>query len=217
MSDSPFIICLSHQKGGVGKSTLAFNLAAYYHRQGDKCAVVDSDLQGTITDIYNSFSENGKTIAGVDLIRRNSFKSYKELLSMTQYALIVIDTPPYISEELDEIYPISDFVLVPTKPSVKDFLAISKTITLIRAARVVSPNVETGVVINMAVQSSKFTDTIREELEKENVRVLKTEIGQRVEFTRYDLYAGSIFDSQDDKAKEEIASLGKEIIDILTQ
>ncbi len=216
MSDSPIIITLSHQKGGVGKSTLAFNLAAYFQKQGDACAVVDSDLQGTITEIYNNFSQDGETIAGVKLIRRDAFKDYKELLKLNQFALIVIDTPPYLSAELDSIYPISDFVLVPTKPSVKDYLAISKTITLVRAAKVVNPNVETGVVINMAVQSSKFNSIIREELEKEGVRVLKTEVGQRVEFTRYELYAGSIFDTEDEKAQAEISALGKELFTILS-
>ena len=135
MSDSPIIITLSHQKGGVGKSTLAFNLAAYFQRQGDNCAVVDSDLQGTITEIFNNFSQDKETMSGVRLIRRDAFKDYKELLKLRQFALIVIDTPPYLSAELDHIYSISDFVLVPTKPSVKDYLAISKTINLVRAAK----------------------------------------------------------------------------------
>ena len=72
MNDSPIIITLSHQKGGVGKSTLAFNLAAYFQKQGDACAVVDSDLQGTITEIYNNFSEDKETLAGVKLIRRDA-------------------------------------------------------------------------------------------------------------------------------------------------
>jgi chromosome partitioning protein len=216
MSDSPIIITLSHQKGGVGKSTLAFNLAAYFQKQGDACAVVDSDLQGTITEIYNNFSEDKETISGVRLIRRNAFKDYRELLQLNQYALIVVDTPPYLSAELNQIYSISDFVLVPTKPSVKDYLAISKTIQLIRMAKEANPSVEAGVVINMAVRSSKFNSIIREELEKEDVRVLQTEIGQRVEFTRYELYAGSIFDTNDEKAQSEISALGKELFSILS-
>ena len=107
-------------------------------------------------------------------------------------------------------------MLVPTKPYVKDYLAISKTINLVKMAKAANPHVQTGVVINMTVQSSKFNSIIREELEKEDIRVLKTEIGQRVEFTRYELYAGSIFDTDDEKAQAEITALGKEVFAILS-
>ena len=52
----PLVITLAHQKGGVGKSTLASNLRAYFS-QAYKTALVDIDPQGSLTKLAKAFSE----------------------------------------------------------------------------------------------------------------------------------------------------------------
>ena len=54
----PIIIAVAHQKGGVGKSTLAANLAAYFRKNGTDSAVVDADIQGSITNLVDTYGEN---------------------------------------------------------------------------------------------------------------------------------------------------------------
>ena len=211
----PIIISVAHQKGGVGKSTLAYNLASYFVQRKDKCAIVDSDHQGTITDLFVSFGEDDK-LGGIDLIQRNSISNYKALLEKEEYDLIIIDTPPYISTEIVDIFNISDFILIPTKPAVNDFLAIDRTLDFAKKCKQDHPNVHLGIVINMAISGSKFTQDIRNELSNKNVRVMDSEIGQRVEFTRYHLYTDTIYGTTDKKAQEEVSALGAEIFKIIT-
>ena len=215
MKETPIIISVAHQKGGVGKSTLAYNLASYFTKQGDRCAIVDADFQGTITDLFHSFGKNN-VLGGIDLITKDSIKDYKELLNQKKYNLLIIDTPPYISTELPDIFQISDFILIPTKPAVNDFLAIDRTLDFAKKCKLDYPNIHLGIVINMTISGSKFTKDIREELEGKEVTILKTEIGQRVEFTRYHLYTDSIYGTSDKKAQKEISALGAEIFDIIT-
>ena len=43
------IITLAHQKGGVGKSTLTFNLAMSFQEHLNTC-IVDTDPQGSLTN-----------------------------------------------------------------------------------------------------------------------------------------------------------------------
>lgn len=212
--DRPFVVSIAHQKGGVGKSTLAHNLAAHYARQGDTCAVVDADLQGTLTHLFDTFGEENR-YGELELIRRSSITDYSALHDRRDLTLVVIDTPPYISSELSDIFAVSDVILIPTKPAINDFLAIDRTIAFAEQCRAENPGVIVAIVINMAVQGSSFTDQVRQELHDKGIKVLDTIIHQRVEFTRYPLYATSIFGSSDYRARQEVFFLGEEILSLL--
>jgi chromosome partitioning protein len=207
----PLIIAVAHQKGGVGKSTLALNLTSFFARNGARSAVVDADAQGSITNLIHSFGEQG-SYGSVSLIERKSFQTFADLAKIKDYDVLLIDTPPYLSTNLNEIFQVADFVLVPTKPAVFDMFAIEGTIELINQAQKAKPSLKTGVVINMSAAGSKHVEEIKTYLRNKNINVLATEIAKRVEFERCLLYTDSIFGGADEKAKDEITRLGNEII-----
>lgn len=209
------IITLAHQKGGVGKSTLATNLRGYFAGGGYKTALVDIDPQGSLSKLVRTFSDQvGREPEHV--IERRSFQTFADLGRLLEaYDIAVIDTPPYLSHDLEAVFDITNVVLVPCKASPLDFLAIGDTLDLIRQAKAKREQLVAAVVLTMTITGTDFTTSIRRELEKTEFPVLKTEIGNRVAYMRSLLTANTVLGDENRKAREEIESLGKELISLL--
>jgi chromosome partitioning protein len=209
------IITLAHQKGGVGKSTLATNLRGYFAGGGYKTALVDIDPQGSLSKLVRTFSDqDGREPEHV--IERGSYKTYKDLLTLLEpYDIAVIDTPPYLSKELQDVFEITNVILVPCKASPLDFLAIGDTLDLIRQAKTKRKDLIAAVVMTMVITGTDFTTQIRTELEKTEFPVLKAEIGNRVAYMRSLLKSNTVLGDENPKAREEIEALGKELISLL--
>lgn len=194
-------ITIAHQKGGVGKTTLALNLA-YCFADTARVALTDTDLQGSI----NSISQ---LVTGIDLVVPEDVLARK----LTGYDLLVIDTPPYLTNRLPDLFALSDFVVVPTKPGFLDVMAIKDTIALLSQSMKKHPQLKAGIVLNMVMPRTSLTAEVAELLQQYDLPVLPTFIHQRVSYTRSPITAG-VFNSDDDKAKAEIQNLAS---DILTQ
>ena len=209
------IITLAHQNGGVGKSTLATNLRGYFAGGGYKAALVDIDPQGSVSKLVRTFAtQEGREPEHI--IERGSFKDYGELLKLLEaYDIAIIDTPPYLSKELEDVFEITNMVLVPCKASPLDFLAIGDTLDLIREAKLKRNELIAAVVMTMTITGTDFTSSIRKELEKTEFPVLKTEIGNRVAYMRSLLRANTVLGDENRKAWDEVENLGKEIISLL--
>ncbi|MEO6520567.1 MAG: ParA family protein [Mucilaginibacter sp.] len=194
------IITIAHQKGGVGKSTLAINLALCFQDQLS-VALVDTDLQGSLYHIREDFPE--LAIIGVDRLQD---------IQQLAYDLIIIDTPPYLSSRLPELFLYSDFILVPTKAGFFDVMAIRSTLALIKEAQHKAPHIKAGIVLNMVKPRSGITKDVSELLESIGTPLLKTRVHDRVSIARSSMTAG-IFNSDDKRAKEEIMALTEEVVE----
>ena len=150
------------------------------------------------------------------MIDRDRFKSYDELKALIEpYQIVIIDTPPYLSKELEDVFALTNLVLVPCKASPLDFLAIGDTLDLIRATHKFRPDLLAAVVLTMTITGTDFTKNIRRELEKTEFPVLKSEIGNRVAYMRSLLRANTVQGDENKKAWDEITNLGEEIISLM--
>lgn len=212
------IITVANAKGGVGKSTIAYCLACYYSERGASCAVLDEDIQQSISDAIEQFKDRGDPVS-VSLIDRKKLKSYKDLTNEKKYPydIIFIDSPPVLTTQLEAIYNISDMILIPIKPSINDFNSLMRSKDFIKEAMNKNPDLLTAIVINMAVTSSTIQDNFREAFEEEDrIKVLKTQLAQRVIYTKYPLLTHSLFKTKDTASKREMGELANEIYYMLT-
>lgn len=210
----PAFITLAHQKGGVGKSTTALNLYGYFSKAGLKTAIVDIDPQGTITQ-FAELLEAGR----LNLIKRHDFTTFADLLSKVKtFDVVIIDTPPYLSDELEEVIKITNLLIIPCKASLFDALAIRQTIAFIEnSKRTLDKNFISAIVLTMVISGSNIQDQIREVLKQYNTPILKTEIGNRIAYAKSLLLTGSIVDDDTGKAKDEIENLASEILALISK
>ena len=197
------IITVAHQKGGVGKTTLALNLAACF-AQGLSVGVLDTDVQGSLSSIKDE-------LEGITFV---PFDGKLDQLARQPFDILVVDTPPYLTNQLPDLFAVSDFVLVPSKVGFFDVMAIKATIELLAQAEQKRPQLKYGVVLNMVKPRTALNKSVQEILSSYGAILLTTTIADRVSYTRSALTSG-VFSSDDEKAKEEITSLADEILTAL--
>ena len=140
------IISLSNQKGGVGKTTLAFNLAHLLSEEF-KILAVDLDPQGNLSLAFGVEKEENRALAiferspkidpipiseQIDLVPSNielsrvesnvTLSTYGKLKNALReargnYDFIIIDCPPSLGVFTLSAFMASDFVLVPITPA----------------------------------------------------------------------------------------------------
>ena len=108
-------------------------------------------------------------------------------------------------------------VLIPIKPSANDYNSLMRSIETLKEAMERNPELVTAIAINMAVVSSNVQDSFRKAFgQEERIKVLKSEISNRVIHTKYILETYNLFQTKDEAAKREMAALGDEIYYMLT-
>ena len=112
------VIVVANPKGGVGKSTLATNLAGFLVRQGHAVMLGDADRQQSARMWLGLRPTHLPVIAGWEL---DADRLAKPPRGTTH---VVLDTPAGLhGKRLDEVMKLADKVLIPLQPSIFDIHA----------------------------------------------------------------------------------------------
>src|SRR5476651_1448820 len=114
------IIGVLNQKGGVGKTTIAVNLAAAFANSGARALLVDADPQGSAL-AWSSARERDPLFAVVGMAKPSLHRDLPDLAK--NYDFVVIDGAPRVNELGRSAILASDFVLLPVQPSPYDVWA----------------------------------------------------------------------------------------------
>jgi chromosome partitioning protein len=122
---------MAAQKGGVGKTTISAHLGVEAGLQGHgRVALIDTDPQGSLTDWWNSRQAEAPAMASVSLAQ---LPDQLRNLKGQGFDLVIIDTPPALTENIVMVLQVADLVLIPTRPSPIDLRAAGKTVDLVDA------------------------------------------------------------------------------------
>ncbi len=122
------VISLINQKGGVGKTTIAINLASALASKNLNVLLVDADPQGSVLQ-WQSTGANRE----FEVVRLSASELRSQVTNhRRRFDHLVIDSPPALSHVSREIAVASDLAIVPIAPSSLDIWSSRETIKLVR-------------------------------------------------------------------------------------
>jgi chromosome partitioning protein len=201
------ILALLNEKGGVGKSTLAIQLATAQHRKGRRVVLVDADPQGTTRD-WRAASPEGADLPHVVALDRPELLSSIASLSAD---LVVIDTPAKAERMTAGVVRIAHTALVVIQPSGADIWASAAAVALIQRKLDVGGSINAGFVTNRAGASNLTKQVAAGEWNEYGLPQLASVIRNRVAFAQSLTDGVSVFDLSDTSAKAEIDALNAEL------
>lgn len=153
------ILTVGNTKGGVGKTTLAVNLAIERARAGRDVWLIDGDRQGTAETAISIRSEAGISPG----IACSSFHDGPTLRAQVKlqggkYDDIIIDAGGRDSTALRAALTLSDVLVVPFAPRSYDVWALSDIAELVDEARSVRDGLTAYALLNLAEPKASSTD-----------------------------------------------------------
>ena len=194
------IFTIANRKGGVGKTTLATNLAVALSNKG-KLLLVDADEQRSAFQ-WNEHRENKLDAI---TIHENLLDTLEPLNE--KYDFILIDVAGRDSEIFREALLVSDKIIVPTQASLLDLEVIPYIADKIKEAQEKNPLLKASVVINKASANPKNNEVAqaKEYLADYPIfKLVKTVIHDRKQFRDAIIESRSVSEMGSSKAKDEL-------------
>jgi chromosome partitioning protein len=162
------VIVVANPKGGVGKSTLATNLAGYFAANGEWVALADLDKQQSA---HSWLDLRPDTLPRIEEWKMNVDAPSKPPKGLEK---AVVDTPAGIhGNRLAVALDLADKVIVPLQPSMFDILATQEFLIRLQKEKAVRKGtIEVGVVGMRVDARTKSADQLHRFVEGLDLPVL---------------------------------------------
>jgi chromosome partitioning protein len=182
------VISLINQKGGVGKTTTAINVAGCLASQGLTVLLADADPQGSVLQWHATGADSEFSVAGLPQAElRDRIKQHRR-----EFNHVVVDSPPALTRITREIAAASDLVIIPLGPSSLDIFSSRETIQLVADARTGNRKLAARLLVYRKIPGTRLAAEAREAVNACGLEVFATEISQRIAYVEAIIAGASI-------------------------
>lgn len=184
------VLALVANKGGVGKTTLAMNIAAVLARRAST-VLLDADPQASALQWRNIADESVTlTVMDASVDPAGVIEEVKG-----QYRYVVVDCPPAVEAfQTHAVLSLADVALIPVQPSPVDLWATVNVKNAIERARNAYRPLRAMLVINQLEARTTLSRLMRETLQELDLPVAETAIRRRAAFRASALEGKSVLD-----------------------
>jgi chromosome partitioning protein len=210
------IVLFSHQKGGVGKSTVAINFAYQIQKKYKDLALLDLDSQNSAI-LFNQLRASEK-LPTIKCVKETDidFDNYINEYSKNENNLLIVDSGGYDSNINRAVLIKADIIITPVGISQIEIFGLQKFRKILKdASKALGKTIKTNVLLNNVDSRSKNKLKELKEYIKdkhEHFNLLNTVLHTRADFKNS--YGEGLTVKELNKkglAQEEIKELVKEI------
>ncbi len=205
------IFTVAHQKGGVGKSTIATNLSV---EMGAPVIDLDSQHSCYLFSVLRK-NEHGKELT---VFTPETISEIEKILDDLKSEHVIIDSGGYDNDVNRFALLISDIVVTPVSPSQIEVFGLMKFSEIVTEAKEYNPSLRVYVLINNAdPRSSGENRKLQEFIEEDNTfQLLNAKLFRRADYRRAYAEGLSVCEyNSGGKACREIRALVKELLALM--
>lgn len=205
------ILSITSLKGGVGKSTLAQNIAVCLAHNGYKVCIADSDTNQSSLRWSSLRSEELPSVPAFGVPERTLGANIKQLAK--DYEVVVIDGTPSLERVSSKIILLADLLLIPMLPSGLDVWATELFLQRYEDAQLEKESqIPAFMVMNQYSERLTFNREVREAVSEMGLGIFSRSLCSRVAYQEVIVGGMGVIEYKDEKAKAEMLLFYEELV-----
>lgn len=213
------IISLSSTKGGVGKSTIALNMAVQLASMGEGVSLIDSDPQGSVmrwASVREQRSEGARPVFVASAMGRALEEMARE---RSERGMVIIDSAGVVNERSRAVIGLADYALTLSNNAPLELWEVKTMLDVVGLVeRREKRRIPSLLLLNRVHPSTRDFSDVAEYLEGSMAlpsHIFDTIIRERASYKQSILEGKGVAESGDRKAREEMQSVAQELLNIV--
>ncbi|MFB0924382.1 MAG: ParA family partition ATPase [Vicingaceae bacterium] len=184
------VIAILNQKGGVGKTTLATNIATKLHLDNERVVLIDSDPQGSARD-WHAAGDSELPVIGLD--RPNLDKNIQKVAG--QFDWVIVDGAPQLTDMAISSIKCADLIIIPVQPSPYDIWASADLVDIIKQRQSLNEGKPKAYFcISRKIANTNLSTEVIDALVGYGLPAMKASTSQRIIYPKSAAQGKSVFD-----------------------